>query len=446
MRIPYGDTTLDIDLSDCDVTVAEPAGGDPVDPRNAAESALADPHGPPLADRLAPGDEVAIVVTDVTRATPDDVLVDALFSELRRAGIDREQVVVVVGLGLHRPMTDAELRDGLGEYADLAQNHDADAAREVGTVEGLDGERVPVELNPAVADADAVISTGMVEPHQYAGFSGGAKTAVIGAGGESLIRYTHGPAMLAHENVRLGRIEDNPFRETLDRAGDLIGVDFCLNVTHGPDGFLGASAGDHRAVVADLAETAKEALSVPVEGTYDAVVAGVGAPKDANLYQATRAATYVALGDSDPLASDARRASDASEGRSDSDASEESEGGASTESSGPRARGRIVLPARLIEGAGEGTGEKRFYDRLSRADTADSLYEEMRAGYEAGAQRAFVVARVLRDYDVFVTNSEHPEVAEACLMCARESVEAAIPDGSDVLVVPSALDTLLVEG
>jgi hypothetical protein len=67
----------------------------------------------------------------------------------------------------------------------------------------------------------------------------------------------------------------------------------------------------------------------------------------------------------------------------------------------------------------------------------------MRAGYEPGAQRAFVVARALREHDVYVTNSEAPDVVEACLMCARESVPGALKAGSDVLVVPDALNTLL---
>jgi len=409
MKLPYGETGIDVSLPDCEVTVARPPEADPVDPREAAVEAMADPHGPPLRERVAADDEVAIVVTDVTRATPDDVLVDALVSDLREAGVGRDQITIVVGLGLHRPMSDEELRTALGEYADLARNHDADAARTVGAVEGPDGEAVEIELNPTVAEADAVVSTGMVEPHQYAGFSGGAKTVAIGAGGESLIRYTHGPEMLAREGVRLGRVEDNPFRETLDEAGDLIGVDFCLNVTHAPAGILGASAGDHRKVVQELSDLCKDNVSVSLENTYDVVVVGVGAPKDANLYQATRAATYVALGDYDPLRED----------------------------------GRIVVPARLQEGAGEGTGEKRFYDWLSEADSAEELYDEMRRGYDPGAQRAFVVARVLRDYDVFVTNSDRPEVVEDCLMKARESVEEAVEPGSDVLVVPDALDTLL---
>ena len=412
IELPLGKGTVGVDLPACDVTVCRPPGGAAVDPRAAAEAAVADPHGPPLSDRADPGDEVAVVVTDVTRATPDDVLLDALLGELSAAGVAREAVTVVVGLGLHRPMTDAELAEALGEHADLAENHDPEATVEVGTVDG-----VPVEIHETVAAADRVVSTGMVEPHQYAGFSGGAKTVVVGAGSESQIGYTHGPEMLANDGVRLGRVEDNPFRAFLDRAGDLAGVDFALNVTHGPSGILGASAGDPRAVVGDLADTARAALAAEVDREYDAVVAGVGAPKDANLYQTTRAATYVVLGTNNPL----RAAPRAAEGSS----------------------GRVVVPAELSEGAGEGTGERRFHEWLSGTDSADALYEEMREGYAAGAQRAFVVARTLRDHDIYVTNSQHPEVVEECLMHARPSVEDAVEPGSDVLVVPDALDTLL---
>ena len=404
--LPLGEAELSVSLPDCDVTVAEPPGGEAVDVRAAAEDAVSDPHGPEIARLADPDDLVTIVVTDVTRATPDDVLVDVLLAELERAGVAREQVTVLIGLGLHRPMTDEEIEAGLGDHADLAINHDPEATVEVGTVDDC-----PVEVHERVADADLVVSTGMVEPHQYAGFSGGAKTVAIGAGSESLIRYTHGPEMLANAGVRLGRVEDNPFREAVDRAGDEIGLDFCLNVTHGPSGFLGASAGQPRAVVRDLASVGREALSVPVSGAYDAVLAGVGAPKDANLYQTTRAATYVVLGDRNPL----------------------------------RSGGRVVIPAELPEGAGEGTGERRFYDRLGGADSADALYDEMRTGYEPGAQRAFVVARALRDHDVFVTDSQHPEIVEDCLMQARENVADAVEPGSDVLVVPDALNTLLVE-
>ncbi|MFW5974523.1 MAG: lactate racemase domain-containing protein, partial [Natrialbaceae archaeon] len=253
-RVPFGDGTLSVSLPDCEVTVAEPAGGDPTDVGEAAAAAVADPHGPALGELVDPDDTVAIVVTDLTRATPDDAFLDVLLSELGRAGVFREQVTVVVGLGLHRPMTDDELRSMLGEHADLAVNHDPEDTVTVGQVEGT-----PVELHRVVADADRVLSTGMVEPHQYAGFSGGAKTVVVGAGGESFIWYTHGPDMLARDGVRLGRIEGNPFREAVDAAGDRCGLEFCLNVTHGPAGMLDVAAGRPRAVVEDLAASARAA-------------------------------------------------------------------------------------------------------------------------------------------------------------------------------------------
>ncbi len=407
MELPLGDGTVSVSLPDCDVSIARPPGGPDVDVRDAATAALADPAGSPLGTHVGSDDEVAIVVTDVTRRAPDDLLLSVLLDELADLGVDRDQVTVVVGLGLHRPMTGDELLAMLGENADLAVNHDPDDTVTVGEIDG-----VPIELFDRVARADAVLSTGVVEPHQYAGFSGGAKTVVVGAGGEPLIRHTHGPGVLSQEGVRLGRVDGNPFRELIDRAGDLAGLDFCLNLAHGPEGTLGVAAGDPRAVVADLAATAREALSVPVDASYDAVVAGVGAPKDANLYQASRAATYLVLGDRNPL----------------------------------HAGGRVVIPAELPEGPGEGRGERRFYDRLRTADSARALYEEMREGYEPGAQRAFVLARALLDHEVYVSNSGCPDIVDECLMHAVDDVADGVAADSDVLVVPDALNTLLVDG
>ncbi len=405
VELPLGTETLDVSLPSCSVTVARPSGATAVDVRRAARDALTQPHGPRLSASVDPGDSVSIVITDVTRATPEDILIKELLSELQRGGVGREQISIVIGLGLHRPMTDEEIGSALGDTADLAVNHDPDNTVVVGEIDGC-----PIELFEPLTDSDVVCSTGMVEPHQYAGFSGGAKTAVIGAGGESQIRYTHGPEMLARDGVRLGRIENNPFRSFLDRAGDLSGIDFCLNVTHGPEGIMGVSAGTPRAVVRELAGIARDALAVRVSAEYDVVVAGVGAPKDRNLYQTSRAPTYLVLGATNPL----------------------------------RPGGRVVVPATLTEGAGTGRGEQRFYERLSGASTPESLFQEMRSGYEPGAQRAFVLARTLRNHEVWITNSQHPALVDSCLMHPAETVEEATSAGSDVLVVPDALNTLIV--
>jgi len=404
VSLPLGTGQIDISLPSCEFTVARPAGRKPVDVRAAAQSAIENPHGQRLSKLVDPSDSVSVVITDVTRATPEDILVDELLAALERGGVSRQQITVVIGLGLHRPMTDEEIESALGEHAELAVNHDPERTVPVGTIDDCE-----IEIFEPLTESDVICSTGMVEPHQYAGFSGGAKTAVIGAGGESQIRYTHGPEMLAHDGVRLGRIEDNPFRSFLDRAGDLLGIEFCLNVTYGPDGIMGASAGDPSAVVRELAGVARDALAVEIDRAYDAVLAGVGAPKDRNLYQTSRGGTYLVLGANNPL----------------------------------RPGGRVVIPAKLEEGAGEGRGEQRFYERLSAAATPEGLYEEMRTGYEPGAQRAFVLARTLREHDLWITNSQHPAVVEECLMTAANSIEDAVEPGSDVLVVPDALNTLL---
>jgi hypothetical protein len=109
-----------------------------------------------------------------------------------------------------------------------------------------------------------------------------------------------------------------------------------------------------------------------------------------------------------------------------------------------REGGRVVVPAALPEGAGQGTGERRFHEWLSGADSAASLYERMREGYEPGAQRAFVLARALRQCDAWITNSQHPELVENCLMYAADDPAEAVDSGDSVLVVPDAINTLLV--
>lgn len=397
------------DLPDCDATVLDPPGGAAVDPRRAAERALDDPHGPALSDLADPSDEV-VIVTDATRPTPDDLLVELL---LDRLPVPRGRASVVLGRGPRGPADEAEVTARLGRHADLAENRAPASAVAVGDVDG-----VPVELHPTVAEADLVLSTGAVQPHPCAGFSGGAEPVAVGAGGAPLIRRVRGPAMVARNGVGLGRLAGNPCRDAIDRAGDLAGAAFCLNLTRGPDASddrggaaLGASAGRPRAVVRDLARTAREALATPVEGAFDAVVAGVPAPMDADLYRACRAATDLILGGRTPL----------------------------------RPGGRVVLSARLPEGAGGGRAARRFRERLRDAATPDAPVGAGRDGDGVGPGRAALLARALRERDVVVAGSERPDVVEECLLTAAPTVEDAIRPGERVLVVPDAFDALLVD-
>jgi len=382
-----------------------------------------------LAALVRPGMRVTIAFTDATRACPDAWLVGGLLRELAARGVKRSDITLLCATGLHRPMTQAERRAKLGpeivEQVEIV-NHDAldpDGLAHLGDVAGI-----PVVVNRCCVETDLLLATGVVEPHQYAGYSGGAKTVVIGCGGEATIAATHGLAMLDRPGVRLGQIEGNPFQAFVRRAGARIGLSYVVNVVLGDDGaILEAAAGEPVAVHDDLVGRARRVYEVPVARPAHLALAGIEPAKAVNLYQASRAATYLALAVHSPLLPGAP----------------------------------ILLPAAIPEGAGQGTGERRFFDILSRAISPAQLVAELRrTGFPAGAQRAYVLARVLTQHPVIVVGAEHADVVRACHMHAVPDMPAGLalaetlarqhfhlPAGRplDFLVVPNALHTLPVD-
>ena len=147
-------------------------------------------------------------------------------------------------------------------------------------------------------------------------------------------------------------------------------------------------------------------------------MAGIGGPKDVNLYQATRAPTYVGLA-SKPVV---------------------------------REGGVIITPARCPEGAGQGPGEQRFYETLSKAGDLRALLDDLRQrGAQAGEQRAYMLAQVLLKHTVIIVGSERPDVVRACKMIPAATMDEAVTiargivgDHASALVIPHALQTLPV--
>ncbi|MEO5929292.1 MAG: lactate racemase domain-containing protein, partial [Candidatus Kapaibacterium sp.] len=353
-------------------------------------------------------------------------LVGALLSELIALGISHDDITLLCATGLHRPMTPAERIAKLGdEIAETMRivDHDAldnDHLTRLGEINGL-----PVVTNALCAEADLLLATGVVEPHQYAGYSGGSKTIVIGCGGEATIQGTHGAEMLDRAGTRLGAVDGNPFQEFVRAAGRLIGLDYVLNVLLDEDGaIIAAAAGEPDAVHDHLTATAREEYEVTIDRPAHIVIAGVSPAKGTNLYQASRAATYLALAEGAPLLPGAP----------------------------------IILTAPIPEGAGDGTGERRFFELLSSAKSPSALLSHLRAhGFPAGAQRAYILAQVLERHPVIVVGAEHPEIVEACHMLAAPNLESglalaeerarkrfgiAFPEMLELLVVPNALVTL----
>jgi nickel-dependent lactate racemase len=374
---------------------------------------------PPLRELAKPGDTACIVFTDITRSSPDNLLVPALLAELEAAGVRDQDITLLCGIGMHRPSTLEERATKLGQaVVDRYRVIDNEPQNPQALVDlGTTESGIPLSVHRAAHEADLLIGTGLVEPHQYGGYSGARKTVAVGAAGEAMIAYTHGPQMLDHPGTRLGRIEGNPFHEAITEAARRGGLKFILNVVlDDHKRVVAVRAGEPESTFKQLVAAARQVYEVPVSQQYDVVVGGVGYPKDTNLYQASRAASYLFFAPT-PVVKEG---------------------------------GFLIIAAPCEEGAGEGVGEQRFYERMKRATDMPSLLDELRrTGYPPGAQRAFVMAKVLEKAHVVVVGAECPDVIRDCKMIPAHTMEEALNlaarelgDQLDVLVVPHALLTL----
>jgi len=423
-RIPYSKSFLEFSLPPslrADIVVSRAV--EPLqDVPDAIRAALAAPIGSlPLSEIAAPGHRVCIVFTDATRASPDHLLVPALLRELEKAGVRDEDITLLCGIGMHRASTRAEKIVKLG--AEVVRRYrvidnepqNPDALVDLGVTPG----GTPVQAHRAAVEADLLIATGIVEPHQYAGYSGGRKTLAVGAAGEALIAHTHGPAFVDHPGTRLGRIDGNPFHEAITEAARRAGLRFILNVVLDDDKHvLRVTAGDPELAFQDLVTFAKSVYEAPISQQYDIAIGGVGFPKDSNLYQASRAPSYLAFAPTPVV----------------------------------RPGGFYIIPARCEEGAGSGVGEQRFLAAMRDAPNVQFILDDARRnGYPPGQQRAFVMAKVLEQAQVVIVGSECPDLVAACKMMPAATMDqalalasSALGESCDVLIVPHAMLTLPV--
>jgi nickel-dependent lactate racemase len=391
------------------------------DLEEAVAKALANPiNSPKLREMASRGDTACIVFTDITRDSPDRLLVPALLAELEMAGVRDQDITLLCGIGMHRPSTQEEKVIKLGQAVVeryRVMDHeplDRTKLKDLGSTE----EGIPLLVNNLACQADLLIATGMVEPHQYAGYSGGRKTPAIGAGGEQMITYTHGPQMVDHPGTRLGNIEDNPFHQAITEAARRAGLSFILNVVQdNHKRAVSILAGEPDATFAELVKVAKELYEVPIPQLYDVAVAGVGFPKDTNIYQASRAASQLFFAPCSVV----------------------KEGGI------------FIVPAPTEEGAGQGFAERCFLETMSGAVNMEFLLAELRRkGYPPGGQRAFVMAKVLEKTNVIIAGTMTPNVVRQLHMIPAVDMDEAFSIAAanlgrndlDVLIVEQALLTL----
>jgi nickel-dependent lactate racemase len=300
MRVPlaYGRGHLTVEFPDEQTTVIAPTHAQPLTGEKAAfRAALESPiHSAPLRERVRPSDRVCITFTDITRATPNERIIPWLLEYLEAdAGLPREQILLLNQLGTHRPNTREELEGMLG--ADVVRdyrvlNHEPenpDALVQIGTMR--DGV-TPALINKHAIDADLRIVTGFIEPHFFAGFSGGPKGIIPGVAGLESVMASHNVANIGDPRATFGTTKGNPLWEELrDLATcDAVGPNFLINVTlNATRGITGIYAGDLVAAHQLGCEAVRVSAMQKVAAPFDVVVTtNSGYPLDMNLYQGVK--------------------------------------------------------------------------------------------------------------------------------------------------------------
>ena len=239
----------------------------------------------PLLNRIRETNKVVILVTDNTRPCPEDRLLPPILAELE-AKIPRDNITIMIALGLHPPLDRPEMITKLGKeivenYRVL--NHDVNQTVNIGTT----SRGTPVDINRRVIEADFRLSTGFIEPHFFAGFSGGRKSIAPGVFSVRSAYKNHGYAMLEHPETRAGNLKGNPIHEDMVEQAKMARLDFIVNVllnkrreiTH-------VVAGDPFQAHEEGCRIEKEIVGVRVPRLVDiSITTNSGAPLDLDLYQ-----------------------------------------------------------------------------------------------------------------------------------------------------------------
>lgn len=382
------------------------------DPRAAVEKALGNPQGADLPS-ISKVSKINIIVDDATRVTPTKLLLSVILPKLQNLGARQDQISISIANGLHEISDQQTVSNLLGDDVAtsyrVVNNNGSDTS--VFADFGKTGRGTPVEVNEHVTDCDLRILTGIVEPHQLAGYSGGVKAMIPGVSSEKTITANH--SLMLNENVRVGKVEGNSLREDLEEAAALThgsGQNFIVNTVVNEDReIVHVVAGDeiqaHRKAVA----LSREISSVSVQEKADVVIASPGGyPRDLNLYQSQKALAHI---------------------------------------EGIIKKNGVAV---LLAECRNGTGSKTCEEWMTRgAQPADIIRRLKTEGFNMGAHKAYQLARFMVKANIVLVSNLPRELVESMHLHTAANLEDAYREaldivGSDarVVVCPYAAATL----
>ncbi|UCG25073.1 MAG: nickel-dependent lactate racemase, partial [Chloroflexota bacterium] len=398
-KLPYGQQQLNLTLDGDGQQFMLLEPNEP--PYDLVRLALAAPIGSPrLREMARPGQSVAIVTSDITRTCPTHLLLPAVMDELAEADIRDEDVQVIFALGSHRAHTvEEQIKLAGREMAARLTLLDSDPRQTVYV--GTTSRGTRIEAFKPVIDADFRIALGNVDPHYFAGYSGGSKALVPGVCSLATIQDNH--AMMVHEQASIGVLEGNPVREDLEEGAALIGLDFILNVIVNADHSIIAAAAGHPVEAHRwLCQVLDYQRKVVVRQQADIVIVSAGGfPKDLSLYQAQKALDNAAAA--------------------------------------VRPGGCIVWLAECPDGLGN-----PIFEEWLVGAAADDILARIQERFVLGGHKAAAIATVLKKASVILVSSLPPTLVEECGLRPYEdfdlALKAALEDAGPkpvIMVIPN---------
>lgn len=295
--LPYGKETLSFEIADDRLKGILRPSGQPhtdLDEQALIQGALENPIASPRLCELAQGKKhILLITSDHTRPVPSALTLPLLLKELRKGSPDAE-IIILIATGVHRPTTEEELR---------AKFSDAIVDRETIVIHRSEADQDMVSLgtlpsggelrvNRLVRWAELVVSEGFIEPHFFAGFSGGRKSILPGIAARQTVLYNHNAGFISHPEARQGSLEHNPIHQDMRYAANAAGLAFILNVLLDEEKHvIAAVAGEpEKAHMAGTAQSLALTHCAPVSAPIVVVTNG-GYPLDQNVYQAVKGLT-----------------------------------------------------------------------------------------------------------------------------------------------------------
>ena len=379
-----------------------------IDPSQEIYQSLENPLGGQRLEDFRRAKSVAIAVSDETRFIPYSLILSPLLERLERIGVARSAIQILIASGLHPPVPQSRFSnilpmEILKRYSVMAH----DATQPDLKFLGNTSRGTPIFLNPHFEEAELRIIIGLIDPHQFVGYTGGVKGAAIGLAGSQTIEANH--SMLFHPQAVIGEIQQNPVRQDIEEIGKLMGIHFVVNVVlNETNQIVKAFSGDPQEVERVGSEFCRTIYETKVSEEYDvAIVSPGGYPKDINVYQAQKALAHAT-----PLV---------------------------------RQGGDIILLAECPDGH----GDEAFYQMMRKYKNPDEVVEAFqKERFKMGTHKAFLWCRSLTKAQVQMCSALGERLSCELMTFPAKSVEEALqklqkkyPTPPKIAIMPKANST-----